>query len=372
MTMLWRVDLTKQYERYQREIDDAITRVLQSGRYILADEVASFEAEYAEYIGVQHAVSVASGTDALILALRALGVGSGDEVVTSPFTAIPTVSAIMATGATPVFTDVDPGSFLMDLDGLPAALSDRTRAVIPVHVFGNMVDVAALRSLLPDGVAIIEDACQAHGSTMRGKRSGAEGDLGAFSFYPTKNLGGYGDGGMITTNSSEHAQRLKLLRMYGMTDKDHTVIPGYNSRLDELQAAVLRVKLQYLDAMNQGRRRIAAEYERRLDAGAFRHQRITEGSESNYHVFVTRFGGDRDALVAHLDEKGIQTNIYYPVPLHLQESTRCLGYEEGSLPNVEQLCREVIALTMYAELQDEELDQVITAINSYVQEGGPW
>jgi dTDP-4-amino-4,6-dideoxygalactose transaminase len=362
--MIWRCDLVPQYHAYRTEIEEAVRRVLESGRYVLAAEGQAFEEEFARYTGTAHAIGVANGTDALILALLALGVGPGDEVITTTFSAIPTASAILDTGATPVFVDIDPATFLIDLDQVARALTPRTKAVMPVHIFGNVVDIPALRSIT-GSIPIIEDACQAHGSTREGVRAGAMGDLAAFSFYPTKNLGGYGDGGMVTTDDAELASRIRLLRMYGMTDHHHTVISGLNSRLDELQAAILRAKLPRLDEMNERRRAIAERYRRELRADRFEHQAVAEGVVSNVHVFATQCRGDRDDLVRHLEARGIQTNIYYLMPLHLQEAHRHLGMTRGTLRAAEAVCDRVIALPMYAELAPEIQTAVIEAINEH-------
>jgi dTDP-4-amino-4,6-dideoxygalactose transaminase len=360
--LIWRCDLTPQYLAYEQEIDEAIKRVLRSGRYILAEEVALFEAEFAAYVGVPHAVGVANGTDGLILALRALGVGPGDEVVTTPFTAIPTVSAIVATGAVPVFADVDPATFLIDVDKAAMAVTPRTKAIMPVHIFGNVVDIPALRDRVGK-IPIVEDAAQAHGSLLGNVKAGAMGDLGVFSFYPTKNVGGYGDGGLVTTHDADLAERLRRLRMYGMTDKDHIGFHGVNSRLDELQAAILRVKLRHLDDMNERRRALAQRYFAGLDPERFVAQHVPEGVTPNYHVFVMRCRWGRAELIEELDRQGIQTNIYYPVALHLQEANKTLGLAPGSMPMAEQLCLEAIALPFYPEMPIEIQDLVITAIN---------
>lgn len=359
--MIWRCDLVPQYEAYREEIHAAMDRVLATGRYVLASELEAFEREFAQYIGVDHGIGVANATDGLTLSLMALGVGPGDEVITTPFTAIPTNSAIVDSGATPVFVDVDPETYLLDLEQVAAAVTPRTRAIMPVHIFGNVVDIPRLRSLVGD-VPIVEDASQAHGSLLNGVRAGAMGDLSVFSFYPTKNLGCYGDGGMVMTDRADLAERLRLLRMYGMVDKDHIVVHGVNSRLDELQAAILRVKLKYLDEMNASRRRIAARYRSELPADLFVEQGIPAGVETNYHVYPTRFSGDRDALIGRLDAEKVQTNVYYPLPLYLQEANRSLGMERGALPRVEALCERVMALPMYPELADETLDRVIEII----------
>jgi dTDP-4-amino-4,6-dideoxygalactose transaminase len=361
--MIWRCDLVPQYEAYREEIHEAIGRVLKTGRYILANEVAAFEKEFADYIGVKHGVGVANATDGLTLALMALGVGPGDEVITTPFTAIPTGSAIVDSGAKSVFVDICEDTFLMDLDKVAAAITPRTKAVMPVHIFGNVLDVPRLRKIVPAHIPIIEDASQAHGSTLGGHRAGSFADAAVFSFYPTKNLGGYGDGGMVVTNSTDLDKKLRLLRMYGMTDKDHTVTRGVNSRLDELQAAILSVKLKHLEAMNHRRNEIAKRFQHELDPRFFVHQRILDGVISNYHVFACRFRGDRAKFVAAMDAREIQTNIYYVLPLHLQEAHKASGQRIGSLPVSEAVCSEALALTMYPELSDETLTTVIGAAN---------
>ena len=364
--MIWRCDLVPQYEAYREEIHAAMQRVLLTGRYVLATEVAAFEREYVAYTGTRHAVSVANATDGLTLSLVALGVGPGDEVITTPNTAIPTVSAIIDTGARPVFVDIDPDTFLMDLDKVGAAITPRTKAIMPVHIFGNVLDVPRLREIA-GGIPIVEDAAQSHGATLRGVQSGAMGHAGVFSFYPTKNLGAYGDGGMVVTSDEALAEKLRLLRMYGMVDKDRIRISGINSRLDELQAAILRAKLPHLDDMNRRRVAIADRYRRELPAHLFTHQQIPEGVVSNYHVFVSRFLGDRAAFIAAMDALKIQTNIYYVLPLHLQEANRFLGGQPGDLPVAEALCGQAIALPLYPELPDETLTIVIRAIQEFAK-----
>jgi aminotransferase EvaB len=363
--MIWRCDLEPQTQGYRTEILQAIERVLPTGRYILADECAGFEREYASYLGVKHCAAVANGTDGLTLALRAFDIGSGDEVITTPYTAIPTASAIVDAGATPVFVDIKPDTFLIDLDQVLAAVTDRTRAVMPVHIFGNVVDIPNLRSAIPGSIRIIEDAAQSHGSTLAGVQSGTMGDSGVFSFYPTKNLGALGDGGAVVTNDPAIDARLRLLRMYGMVDKDTIVCDGVNSRLDEIQAAILRVKLPHLEAMNAARRRIAARYIADLPRALFTCQAISDSVVTNWHVFVARFHGKRRRFIEYMEAKGIQTNIYYMTPLHLQQAHAGLGYRPGSLPFAEQLCAEAIALPFYPELPAETYDTIIAAIREY-------
>jgi len=364
--MIWRCDLLKQYEKYQKEIDAAIKRVLESGHYILGNEVFNFEKAFSEYLKVNHVVGVGNGTDALILAMKSFGIGEGDEVITTPFTAIPTISAIIATGARPVFTDIDEQTFLMDIEQIPSLINAKTKAIIPVHIFGNVVNIEKLREMIPEEIPIIEDAAQAHGSEINGKKAGTIGDIGIFSFYPSKNLGGYGDGGAVVTNNLDIVKKIKLLRMYGMEDKDHIVINGINSRLDELQAGILQVKLNYLDEMNQLRQRIVQRYKDNLDPNHFDLQRIPEHVYSNFHVFSVRFKGDRKELIEYLESKGIQTNVYYLMPLHLQKAHEYLGYKEGDLPKSERLCNEIIALPIYPELDLITVDNVIKEINNYI------
>jgi len=365
--MIWRCDLVPQYEAYKGEIHEAINRVLSSGRYILATEVTAFEKEFAEYLGSKFAIGVANGTDALTLSLMILNIGRGDEVITTPFTAIPTVSAIIDAGATPVFVDVDENTFLMDLSKVESAITKRTKAIMPVHIFGNVVDIEKLKQIVGD-IPIIEDASQAHGSKLDEKKVGSLGNFGVFSFYPTKNLGAYGDGGMIVTNNAEYAKKAKLLRMYGMVDYNHIVINGINSRLDELQAAILRIKLKHLDEMNNKRNIIAQKYIEELNPAKFIHQKINSNVYSNYHVFVSKFKGNRSDFVSFLDSIGIQTNIYYLIPLHLQEANKFLGYKLGDFPNAEKLCKEVIAHPLYPELPINTLNQIINSMNDYFKE----
>jgi dTDP-4-amino-4,6-dideoxygalactose transaminase len=365
--MIWRCDLVPQYRAYQAEIDAAIAEVLATGRYVLAEQGARFEEEWARYLGVAHAIGVANATDGLTLALEAVGVRPGDEVITTAFTAIPTAAAIVDAGATPVFVDVDPDSFLLDLGEVAAAVTPRTRAVVPVHLFGNVVDVPRLRDVLGPTIPIVEDAAQAHGSTLAGVQAGTMGMCGVFSFYPTKNLGGYGDGGAVVTDDATLAERLRLRRCYGMVDKDHIAIPGVNSRLDELQAAILRVKLRHLDAMNAARRAIAARYAADVAPGTFAYQRVPASVTPNFHVFAAACRGEREPLVRHLDARGIQTNVYYPLPLYRQEAYRELCRDHRPLPRVEALCERIIALPLYPEMTAATQGEVIAALNGFAE-----
>ncbi len=362
--MIWRCDLVPQYEKYRNDIMELTDKIGRKGRYILDSEVREFEAAFAEYLNVKYVVGVANGTEALSLTMMAMGIGKGDEVITTPYTAIPTASAIISTGAAPVFADIDPETFLIDIEKVKEKITPRTKAVIPVHIFGNMVDIEALRKVVGD-IPIIEDACQAHGSSIRGKKAGSLGFAAAFSFYPTKNLGGYGDGGAISTNDEELANKLRLTRMYGMVNKDTIVVNGINTRLDELQAAILRRKLADLDDMNLRRRKIAERYQNEITNPNVVFQKTAGGVTPNYHICALKYLGDREKLIERLEKDGIQTNIYYKIPLHLQEANRYLGYKENDLPEAEKLCRQAMAITMYPELKDDTLDYVIERINAF-------
>lgn len=363
--MIWRCDLVPQFEAYKEEINEAIQKVLMSGRYILNEEVSKFEEEFAAYVGSPYAVSVANATDGLTLSLMVKGIGQGDEVITTPFTAIPTVSAIVDAGATPVFVDIEKDSYLMDITKVKDKITPRTKAIMAVHIFGNVIDIPALRNIVGNDMLIIEDASQAHGSKMNQVHVGVTGEIGVFSFYPSKNLGAYGDGGMIITQNEETYNSLKLLRMYGMTDYNHIVRHGINSRLDELQAAILRIKLRHLDEMNDKRNVIAAYYKENLKPNLFDHQEIPRNVYSNYHVFVSRFKGNRQKFIDYLYSHDIQTNIYYLLPLHLQKANEFLGYKPGDFPVAEQVCNEVIALTLYPELEKQLLVHITDVINNY-------
>src|ERR1700730_6840688 len=363
--MIFRVDLQAQYPAYRAEIDAAVGRVLAGGRYTLGPEVEHFEGEFAAYLHAPEVIGVADGKRAIVLALRALGVKPGAEVITTPFTAIPTIGAIIEAGALPVLVDIDPDTYLIDLDRIAAAVTPKTEAVVPVHMFGNVVDIPALRDRIGSDIFIIEDAAQAHGSRLGTSFAGTMGDIGTFSFYPTKNLGGYGDGGAIVCRDSAMARKLRMLRNHGMRDKDICDTPGTNSRLDELQAAILRVKLAHLDEMNAARARLGTRYLEALPSNRFQPQKIPGDVVTNWHVFELRFNGDRDGLVKHLDRSGIQSNVYYVVPHHLQPALAYLGYRRGRLPNTEKLCAEAIALPLYPEMNEQIVHDVVGAIREF-------
>ncbi|MCY4145060.1 MAG: DegT/DnrJ/EryC1/StrS family aminotransferase [Chloroflexi bacterium] len=342
------------------EINAALLRVAVSGWYILGPEVAAFEREFAAYHGVRHAVGVATGTDAIELALRAGEVGKGDEVITVAHTALATVAAIEATGAAPVLADIDSETFTLCPDAARAAITRRTRAIVAVHLYGGAADMDSLRALAQKhDLLLIEDCAQAHGALYRGRKLGTLGSLGAFSFYPTKNMGAYGDGGAVITNDDALADKLRKLRNYGQSSRYRHQSRGTNSRLDEMQAAVLRVKLAHLDDLNQRRRDIAAIYEANLTG--VRKPGVRADCQHVYHLYVIR-DARRDQLMADLQERGIGSLIHYPVPVHLQESHRDLGLGAGSLPHTERAAREILSLPLYIGLRDDAALRVCEAV----------
>lgn len=354
-----------QYEAHKDAIDAAVRRVLESGRYILGDEVVAFEREFADFIGVPHAVGVGSGTEALHLAFAACGTGEGDEVITVAHTAVATVAAIELSGATPVLVDIDPDYFTLDPLQLEAAITSRTKAIVPVHIYGQPADLGAITSIAARyGIRVIEDCAQAHGATYRGKRVGSWGDIGCFSFYPTKNLGAIGDGGAITTNDSELAERVRCLREYGWVERNVSSTPGWNSRLDELQAAILRVKLQFLDADNERRCEIAASYDKLLaDFDLVLPARRADATHV-FHLYVAR-STERDDLLGALRSTGVGAMIHYPSPVHLQPAYfgRFAGAEK--LPNTERAAKEILSLPIYPELTDAEVQKVAAACERF-------
>ena len=363
------VDLKAQYAAIRDEVDGAVRDVLTSGRFILGRRVEAFERSFSAYLGGCETVAVGSGTDALHLALRACGVGAGDEVITVANSFVATALAVSYVGATPVFVDVEPSTHTLDPGRLADRITARTRAIVPVHLFGQPADMEAICAIARErGLRVIEDACQAHGARYRGRPVGTIGDVGCFSFYPAKNLGAYGDGGAVTTRNPRLAATVRLLRNYGETRKYHHAIRGYNSRLDELQAAVLAVKLAHLERWNEARRRIAARYDAGLGPNAA-VPTAREGAHHVYHLYVVRCRR-RDAIQAWLRERGIETQIHYPIPIHLQEAYADLGLSPGCLPVTEQASAEVLSLPIFPELTDAQADEVIRAVNAFPEESG--
>ncbi len=358
-------DLTKQYESIRTEMDEAVARVLKSGWFILGSEVAAFEKEFAAYVGAPHAIGVGSGTEALHLALLALGIGAGDEVITVPNTAVATVAAIELTGARAVLCDVRADSMLLDVEKLERAITPRTRAIIPVHLFGQSADLDPILELArapSANIFVLEDCAQAHGATYRGKRVGTYGDIAAFSFYPTKNLAAYGDGGAIVTSNPALAERTRLLRQYGWRERYASDIKGMNSRLDEMQAAILRAKLRHLDAWNAARRERAALYTELLRSVT--PPREMAYGQSVYHLYVIQ-SAHRDELAAYLKTRGIDTAIHYPYAIHEQAAYANLGYRKGDLPVAERLVREILSLPLYPELPLDDVRAAANAINEF-------
>jgi len=359
------LDLKAQYEAIKDELHAAITEVLESTQFILGPVVGELEQRVAAYCGCKYGVGVASGTDALRLTLMALGVNPGDEVITTPFTFIATANTISRCGARPVFVDIDPRTYNIDPMAIKAAITERTKAILPVHLYGQPADMDPIMELAEaHGLYVIEDAAQAIGSRYKGQPVGSIGHAGCFSFYPTKNLGAYGDGGMVVTDDAALAEKVDVLRRQGSKKKYHAEVLGFNSRLDSLQAAILGVKLRHLDEWNEARRRVAQRYNELLA-----DLPVTTPYESPdvYHVYhqYTIRAPQRDTLAAYLKELGINTMIYYPVPLHLQRLYADLGYGNGSLPASEAASREVLSLPMYAELTEAQQQEIAQAIREF-------
>lgn len=364
------LDLKAQHARIREEVLAQIVQVADSQRFILGEEVRQFESEIAAYCGAGFAVGCASGSDALFLALLALEIHPGDEVLTTPYTFFATAGAISRLGAVPVFADVDEGTFNLDPNRVAEVLAShpKIRAIIPVHLFGGCADMDPLCALAAErGIPVIEDAAQAIGSEYKGRRAGSIGQVGCFSFFPSKNLGGYGDGGMLTTNDASLAERLTALRIHGRTGKYFHRWVGINSRLDALQAAVLRVKLRHLDAWSAGRQRNAERYRARLaESGAPVIPAAPAACQTRhvYNQFVIRCP-ERDALQAHLKKQGVGSEVYYPLPLHLQPCYEELGYSKGDFPVSERLAAESLALPVHSELAAEDIDYICESIRSF-------
>ena len=364
------LDLQAQYASLKDGLHQAIERVMVSQRFVLGDEVRELEASIADYCQTKHAIGCASGSDALLLALMALDVKSGDEVITTPFSFFATAAAITRLGATPIFVDIDPQTYNLDTSRVADAITSRTKAILPVHLYGQCTQMDPLLELVQgERIAVIEDAAQAIGSTDNGRRAGSMGLVGCFSFYPTKNLGGAGDGGILTTNDDEMNQRLRRLRTHGgMNEYEHSEV-GVNSRLDELQAAVLNVKLPRLDEWSDARARKARLYSEMLEKSDLSFPLIAPAIRTDgrhiFHQYVIRVPGNRDALIQHLKARGVGTKIYYPIPLHLQECFSYLGYKEGDFPESESAACETLALPIFPEMTDEQQAYVVDAIRSF-------
>jgi dTDP-4-amino-4,6-dideoxygalactose transaminase len=355
------LDLQSELRSLRAELQQAFDDVIDGGAFILGPNVKQFEAEAAAYLGARHAIGVNSGTDAIVLSLRAAGVGPGDEVVTTPFTFFATAESISMLGATPVFVDIDPVSFNIDLDQAEAAVTPKTKAIVPVHLFGNPVDMDRVNAL---GLVAVEDTAQAFGAEWKGKRVGTHATAGAFSFFPSKNLGGLGDGGLVTTDDDAIAEQVRMLRAHGGKQKYRNEMLGYNSRLDELQAAFLRVKLRHIDAANEGRRRVAAHYSALLDdvAGVDAPTEAS-GGRHVYHQYTVRIGGGRrDAVADALSGAGIGNAVYYPVPVHRLPVYE--GTPQPTLPVAEAAAAEVLSLPIWPTMPDDAIERVVAALEA--------
>lgn len=356
------LDLSEQYASLKEEVLTKMDQVMSSSRFILGDNVKTLEADIASYSGVKYGIGVANGSDALHISLQACGVSEGDEVITTPFTFFATAGAIARAGATPVFVDIDPVTFNIDPSKIEGAITEKTKAIIPVHLYGQTADMDPIREIAEKhNLYIIEDAAQAIGATYKGRKTGELGDTACFSFFPTKNLGAYGDAGMVVTNNEDLAEKMRVIRVHGSKPKYYHHVLGYNSRLDELQAAVLNVKFKHLDQWSQLRREHASAYTSLLKAELGDLIATPGEAEDRFHVFhqYTLRVKDRDKLQAFLKENGVDTMVYYPLPLHVQPVFKELGYKEGDFPESEKAAKEAISLPMFPELKKEQIEYVV-------------
>ena len=364
------LDLVGQYKNIEDEIKEAIDEVLASGRYIMGDVVKNFEDEMADYCDVKHAIGVASGTDALLLSLKALDINEGDEVILPTFTFFATAGVVSRLGAKPVFVDIDPDTYNIDTKEIKKNITDKTKAIIPVHLYGQPADMNKIMEIADEyDLKIVEDACQAIGAKYKGRKIGDFGDTTALSFFPSKNLGAYGDAGMILTNDDNLAERLKSLRVHGASPKYYHSEVGYNSRLDAIQAAILRVKLKYLDQWTKNRQRVANKYSELFKKNNLDSKIVLPFKKEDvnhvYHQYVVRVN-NRDKIKEELKKEGISTAIYYPIPLHLQECYEDIGYKKGDFPNAEKACGEVLALPIDPKLSYFEIKKIINGIKKYI------
>jgi len=360
------VDLKAQYDSIKDEIDEAIQSVLNTTSFIMGEELKKFEEEFAQFCDVEYAIGVANGSDALILALRACDIGEGDEVITVPHTFIATTEAISNVGGKVVFVDINPKTYTIDPSKIEEKINEKTKAIIPVHLYGQPANLDPIMRLAKKyNLKVIEDAAQAHGAEYKEEKVGSIGDVGCFSFYPGKNLGAYGDAGMVITNNEEIAEKIRLLRNHGrITKKYEHEIEGYSSRLDNLQAAILRVKLKYLNKWNESRRRNAKKYNEILsDISGIITPYEADYAKHVYHLYVIRTEKGRDELREELKSKGIATGIHYPIPLHLQPACKYLGYKRGDFPITENVCKKLLSLPIYSELKVREIKKICKAIN---------
>jgi dTDP-4-amino-4,6-dideoxygalactose transaminase len=357
-----------QYQAHKAEIDAAVAKVMEKGWYVIGEEVKAFEAEFSAFTETAYGVGVGSGTEALHLAIAACGIGPGDEVITVSHTAVATVAAIELTGAKPVMVDIENGYYTIDPGKISAAITSRTKAIVPVHIYGQPADLDSIMKIAKArGLRVIEDCAQAHGARYKGKRVGSPGDIGCFSFYPTKNLGAIGDGGIIVTNDPKLAEKARLLREYGWAERYVSHITGWNSRLDELQAAILRVKLKYLDQDNRQRAELAKIYDQELRGLPLRLPAVRDEVTHVYHLFVIRTA-ERDQLLAYLKANGVGALVHYPLPVHLQPAYKNRLAKPGDLPETEKAAAEILSLPLYPELTREDIDLICDLIKKYFKE----
>lgn len=370
------VDLSAQYSKISMEINEKITQVISRGDFTLGEELRLFEEEFAQYCNGKYAIGVGSGTDALLFSLLACGIKPGDEVITAANTFVATIEAISFAGAKPVLVDINPNNYNLDLNNLERAINKKTKAVLPVHLYGQAVNMDRLVQIAKFyHLCVIEDACQAHGAEYRNKRVGSLGDLGAFSFYPAKNLGAYGDGGAVVTDNEEFAEKIKMLRNHGQKEKYFHKILGFTSRLDNLQAAILRIKLKYLDVWNKARNDCAKLYGELLRGTSLKIPEIEPQTFHVFHLYVVRCPASanealagkqkRNDLANFLKERGVATGIHYPIPIHLSESCKDLGYKKGDFPVTEKAAEEILSLPMFPELTKENINYIVETIKEF-------
>jgi dTDP-4-amino-4,6-dideoxygalactose transaminase len=358
------MDLKTQYHSIKGEIDEAVIRTLESTQFVLGKEVEAFEEEFAAFCSTKYAVAVNSGTSALHLALLAAGIGPGDEVITTPATFVATIAAIVYTGAKPVFVDINPESYTINPEGIEKVISEKTKAILPVHLYGQTADMDAITNIAKKhGLIVIEDAAQAHGAEYKGKRAGSLGAIGCFSFYPGKNLGAYGEGGIVVTDNPDYMRTVKMLRDWGQETKYNHVLKGFNYRMDGIQGAILRVKLRYLEGWTEARIAHAAVYDRLLEGTKTIIPKKMAYGRHVYHIYALRIR-ERDALLKYLNEQKIQNGIHYPYPVHMLKAYEDLNYQKGDFPLAEQVFAEELSLPMFAELKDSEIEEVCAAIRA--------
>jgi len=361
------VDLTAQYHSIKQEIDAAVLSTLTSGHFILGPQVTKFEESIASYLGVKHAIGLASGTDALVIALRALNIGTGDEVIIPAYTFFATAGTVMSVGAKPVIVDIDPQSYQIDVSRIEAAITPKTKAIIPVHLYGHPAEMNPILDIARGyNLKVVEDNAQAFGAEYKGKKTGSFGDIGCLSFFPTKNLGAFGDGGGVVTNDDALAEQMRMLRAHGWKKKYYSEMVGYNSRLDAMQAAILQVKLPYLDSWNDKRRELAHRYTEKLISSGVVTPVEREWGRHVYHLYIVR-SSRRAELQSFLKERGIASEVYYPLPPHLSIPCRKFGYKGGDFPHAELAAEQTLALPLYPELTETQQDEVITAVGEFAE-----